>query len=69
MAFQIADNGQGFDLEGIQARGAQERSLGLASTDKGLRLLGGSLKISYDKGTGTGVPFTIPISLLQETVE
>ena len=31
MAFQIDDRGQGVDLEEVQARGAQNRSLGLAT--------------------------------------
>lgn len=69
VAFQIDDNGQGFDLEEVQGRGAQERRLGLATMEERVRLLGGSLKISSVRGTGTSVAFTIPISPLQKTVE
>ncbi len=56
MAFQIDDNGQGFDLEEVQVRGAQDRRLGLATMDKRVRLLGGSLKISSVKGRGPVLP-------------
>ena len=69
MAFQIDDNGQGFDLEEVQGRGAQDRRLGLATMEERVRLLGGSLKISSVKGLGTSIAFSIPIGPLQKRVK
>jgi PAS domain S-box-containing protein len=69
VAFRIDDNGQGFDLEIVRGRGAHYQRLGLATMDERVRLMGGSLKISSVKGTGTSIAFSIPISPPQKTGE
>lgn len=67
LAFQIDDNGQGFDLEEVHGRGTHDQRLGLTTIDERVHLLGGSLKISSAKGKGTSLYFTIPISPLYKT--
>jgi signal transduction histidine kinase len=69
MAFQINDKGQGFDLKKVQSREAKDQRLGLATMEDRVRLLGGNLKVSSVKGTGTSVSFTIPISSAQKAVD
>jgi len=62
VTFSIEDYGQGFDLNEVQSRQTPDRGLGLAAMDERVRLLGGSLKISSEKGKGTHIAFTIPIN-------
>jgi PAS domain S-box-containing protein len=60
VVFTVADNGAGFNVKDILARGSQERGLGLAAMDERVRMLGGSFHISSQKGAGTRITFTIP---------
>jgi PAS domain S-box-containing protein len=65
VSFQVADNGQGFDWQRLQARDAAERGLGLAAMDERVRMLGGELAISSRPGKGTRIVFTIPLKQRQ----
>jgi PAS domain S-box-containing protein len=60
VVFTVADDGAGFNVRDILARGSQERGLGLAAMDERVRMLGGAFHISSQKGAGTRITFTIP---------
>jgi len=60
VAFLIEDNGQGFDVAEVLNNG-NEHGLGLRTMQERVRMLGGSLEISSQKGRGTRIAFTIPI--------
>jgi PAS domain S-box-containing protein len=55
------DNGTGFDPAQTSARRATGRGLGLAALDERARMLGGTLKIRTQPGSGTRVTCIIPI--------
>ena len=59
--FVLEDNGNGFDLEYVSARASTEKGLGLAAMDERVRMLGGSLDIWSEEGTGTRITFTVPM--------
>jgi signal transduction histidine kinase len=58
--FQLEDNGNGFDLQQVLERTAGSRGVGLAAMDERVRMLGGTLNISSEKGKGTKISFAIP---------
>jgi PAS domain S-box-containing protein len=60
LAFAIADDGSGFDVEEVTAREAPGRGLGLAAMFERIRILGGELKIASRKGQGTRISFRVP---------
>jgi PAS domain S-box-containing protein len=60
VAFAIEDNGRGFQLEEVQARDGTARGLGLATMTERVRMLGGDLHLSSQRGAGTRVSFTLP---------
>jgi PAS domain S-box-containing protein len=61
IAFAIADDGAGFNVEEVLARDARKRGLGLAAMDERVRILGGTLTISSKGGEGTRIAFTVPV--------
>jgi PAS domain S-box-containing protein len=65
VSFQVADNGQGFDWQRLQARDAAERGLGLAAMDERVRMLRGELAIRSRPGKGTRITFTLPLERRQ----
>ena len=60
VAFTIHDNGQGFEVMTALARESSTRGIGLATMAERVRMVGGTLKIHSNKGTGTQITFTIP---------
>ena len=59
---QIRDDGQGFDIDHAMNRHVTERGLGLAALEERSHMLGGELIITSEKGCGTCVALTIPIT-------
>lgn len=57
----LEDNGAGFDPAQVSARRATGRGLGLAALYERTRMLGGTLKIRTQPGSGTRVTCVIPI--------
>ena len=55
------DNGAGFDPAQVSARRASGRGLGLAALDERARMLGGTLEIRSQPGSGTRVTCVIPV--------
>ena len=61
VSFLMEDNGKGFDVEYVRAQASTEKGLGLAAMDERVRMLGGSLDIWSEEGTGTRITFTVPM--------
>ncbi len=61
------DNGAGFDPGRISDRRAAGRGLGLAALDERARMLGGTLEIGSQPGSGTRVTVVIPIDQARRT--
>jgi len=61
VSFAVEDNGNGFDVEYVRAQASTEKGLGLAAMDERVRMLGGSLDIWSEEGTGTRITFTVPV--------
>jgi PAS domain S-box-containing protein len=59
VSFLIEDNGKGFEVAQVM-NNSNERGLGLRTMQERLRMLGGSLNITSQKGQGTKISFTIP---------
>jgi PAS domain S-box-containing protein len=57
----LEDNGVGFELTQVSGRRATGRGLGLAALDERTRMLGGTLNIRSQPGSGTRVTCVIPI--------
>lgn len=57
----VEDNGQGFDVGGLQERSTEERNLGLLGIRERASLLGGTLAIESAPGVGTSVFVRIPV--------
>jgi len=57
----IEDNGAGFDPAQVLARRATGRGLGLAALDERARMLGGTLGIWSQPGSGTRITCVIPV--------
>jgi signal transduction histidine kinase len=62
VSFLVQDNGKGFDVERIFSREATERGMGLAAMEERARMVGGSLDIWSQEGTGTRINFSIPMN-------
>ncbi len=60
VAIVVSDNGQGFDLQPALEHDFH-RGVGIASIEERLRLLGGSLNIWSQTGSGTRFTYNIPI--------
>ena len=63
VAFQMQDNGKGFNLEEVLAKSTSSRGLGLASIHERVRMLGGDLKLWSQPGHGTRLHFTVPVDI------
>jgi PAS domain S-box-containing protein len=61
VSFLVEDNGRGFDVKRAAIRNPTGRGLGLTAMEERALMLGGSLDISSQEGTGTRISFTIPI--------
>jgi PAS domain S-box-containing protein len=61
LAFDLWDNGVGFDPEEILRRHPGAKGLGLATLDERVRTLGGALRIESKKGEGTRLWFEVPL--------
>jgi signal transduction histidine kinase len=61
ISFLLEDDGKGFDLDQVVAKGAGERGLGLMTMDERVRMLGGTLDIRSQVGGGTRLSFAVPI--------
>jgi signal transduction histidine kinase len=62
VAFQVQDNGKGFDVPGTLAGEAKIRGTGIAAMYERVRLMGGSLEMLSQPGSGTTIAFKIPIN-------
>ena len=60
--FILKDNGVGFDLAQYMGHIPIDRGLGLAAMDERAKMLGGSLEIWTQKGTGTKITLSVPIN-------
>jgi len=62
ISFVVEDNGKGFNVEQVFSREATERGMGLATMEERARMVGGSLDIWSQEGTGTRITFSIPMN-------
>jgi PAS domain S-box-containing protein len=60
VAFVIKDDGIGFQMEEVQARGGVVRAMGLTTMAERVRILGGKLDITSKRGGGTIISFIVP---------
>ncbi|MHB9073878.1 MAG: PAS domain-containing sensor histidine kinase [Desulfobaccales bacterium] len=65
----LEDNGAGFDPRQTSARRVAGRGLGLAALNERARMLGGTLEIRSQPGTGTKVTCVIPIGHPYESTD
>ena len=61
ISLRVADDGRGFDVEGLAARTVSEKGLGLATMNERARMLGGSLYLQSEQGKGTRITLSVPI--------
>jgi PAS domain S-box-containing protein len=61
VAFQIEDNGRGFDYQKINQGDMAKRSLGLTAMAERSAMMGGSFNIQSQAGQGTRISFAVPI--------
>ena len=61
VAFQMQDNGTGFNLQEVLAQGSRDRGLGLAALEERVRILRGDLQLWSQPGQGTRIQFTVPM--------
>ena len=61
VAFQVADNGRGFDHQQVINEHIADRGLGLTAMDERARMLEGSLDIWSQEGQGTKITLIVPI--------
>ncbi|MCG8563599.1 MAG: PAS domain S-box protein [Desulfobacterales bacterium] len=59
--FSIMDNGQGFNLDDIQANRPENKGLGLPSMRERARMLGGNFVLKSQPGQGTILQFSLPL--------
>ena len=62
VAFMVADNGRGCDLDEVVGRDPANRGLGLMAMKERAHMMGGTLEIKSQEGEGTRIAFQIPIS-------
>jgi signal transduction histidine kinase len=58
--FRLADNGKGFDVQKVLASDSKNRGLGLAALEERVQMMGGSLQMQSQTGSGTRISFFIP---------
>ena len=61
IALVLEDNGAGFDPVQVSGRRGSGRGMGLAALDERARMLGGTLKIRSQPGSGTRLTCIIPV--------
>ncbi len=57
---RLEDNGEGFEVQKVLASDSRKRGMGLAALEERVRMMGGSLEIWSQIGTGTRISFFIP---------
>jgi signal transduction histidine kinase len=62
VAFIVADNGIGCNLDEVVGRDPTNRGLGLMAMQERAHMMGGTLEIKSQEGEGTQVAFRIPVS-------
>lgn len=62
LLLEVADQGQGFNLEEVSARPGPERGLGLTAMMERARQAGGSLEVFSKIGQGTKIILTLPLA-------
>jgi PAS domain S-box-containing protein len=60
VSFRLEDNGKGFDVQKVLSSDSTKRGMGLAALEERVRMMGGSLEMSSQKGIGTRISFFIP---------
>ena len=58
---QVADDGQGFDLQEVESEYAAQGSLGMISMKERAALIGGTVDIRSEEGKGTRVTLLVPL--------
>jgi signal transduction histidine kinase len=58
--FLLEDNGKGFDIQKVLASDSPNRGLGLAALEERVQMMGGSLQMWSQMGSGTRLSFFIP---------
>lgn len=61
LEFEIADDGEGFNVEAARARARSGATFGLGAMEGRLMLLGGELVVASAPGQGTRIHGTVPI--------
>ncbi|RJR39750.1 MAG: PAS domain-containing sensor histidine kinase [Deltaproteobacteria bacterium] len=62
LILEVADQGQGFNLEEVSTRPGPARGLGLTAMMERARQAGGSLDVSSEIGQGTKIVLTLPLA-------
>ena len=57
----IQDDGKGFEVDEVLADHSKTRRFGLATIKERVQLIGGSLDITSELGSGTKITFTVPV--------
>lgn len=60
--FCVEDNGKGFDPQDATSRMPGKKGLGLAALHERTRMLGGSVVLTSQEGSGTKISFVIPLN-------
>ena len=63
VAFQVQDNGRGFDPHKVFNENIIDRGMGLTAMKERARMLGGSLNIWSQEGQGTKITFVVPLQI------
>jgi signal transduction histidine kinase len=58
---EISDDGQGFDVKDVLATLHQSRKFGLCTMQERVRLIGGTLNLQSQRGSGAKIIVTVPI--------
>ena len=56
----VEDNGQGFDIQEVNARSETQKGMGLTTMEERARMLGRPLERTSQKGQGTRIAFAVP---------
>jgi signal transduction histidine kinase len=56
----VQDNGKGFNVKQLLTQKASQRGIGIAAMQERVRMLGGSLDIWSQEGSGTRITYDIP---------
>jgi PAS domain S-box-containing protein len=62
LSISVQDDGQGFDILQALSKNPEERGLGLATMKAHAQMLGGTLGLWTEQGSGTRLSLTIPIT-------